>query len=107
MKLYFIIYTNFYTLGCTWFNLLSALQIQWLKQSGFGGAMVWSLDLDDFTGTFCGQGRYPLINTLKSGLGTGTCNACINYTYSGNLLNRTVSIFLTSFIFLLSLQFSF
>ncbi|XP_040060489.1 acidic mammalian chitinase [Gasterosteus aculeatus] len=46
-------------------------KIQWLKQSGFGGAMVWSLDLDDFSGTFCGQGRYPLINTIKSGLGTG------------------------------------
>ncbi|XP_047439170.1 acidic mammalian chitinase-like [Mugil cephalus] len=47
-------------------------KIQWLKQSGFGGAMVWSLDLDDFSGTFCGQGAYPLINTIKSGLGTGT-----------------------------------
>ncbi|KAL6111658.1 chia [Pungitius sinensis] len=46
-------------------------KIQWLKQGGFGGAMVWSLDLDDFSGTFCGQGRYPLINTIKSGLGTG------------------------------------
>ncbi|XP_029287530.1 acidic mammalian chitinase-like [Cottoperca gobio] len=46
-------------------------KIQWLKQSGFGGAMVWSLDLDDFSGTFCGQGKYPLINTIKSGLGTG------------------------------------
>ncbi|TNN23134.1 Acidic mammalian chitinase [Liparis tanakae] len=46
-------------------------KIQWLKKSGFGGAMVWSLDLDDFSGTFCGQGKYPLINTIKSGLGTG------------------------------------
>ena len=54
-------------LGCTLFNLLSALQIQWLKQGGFGGAMVWSLDMDYFSGTFCGQGKYPLINTLKSG----------------------------------------
>uniref|UniRef100_A0A8C2XKC5 chitinase n=1 Tax=Cyclopterus lumpus TaxID=8103 RepID=A0A8C2XKC5_CYCLU len=48
-------------------------KIQWLKQSGFGGAMVWSLDLDDFSGTFCGQGKYPLINTIKAGLGTGAC----------------------------------
>ncbi|KAJ7999526.1 hypothetical protein DPEC_G00195340 [Dallia pectoralis] len=54
-------------------------KIQWLKSSGFGGAMVWSLDLDDFSGTFCGQGRYPLINTIKSGLGTGaTCAARTN-----------------------------
>ncbi|XP_045079217.1 acidic mammalian chitinase-like [Coregonus clupeaformis] len=46
-------------------------KIEWLKNTGYGGAMVWSLDLDDFSGTFCGQGRYPLINTIKSGLGTG------------------------------------
>ncbi|XP_031707928.1 acidic mammalian chitinase-like [Anarrhichthys ocellatus] len=50
-------------------------KIQWLKQSGFGGAMVWTLDLDDFSGTFCGQGKYPLINTIKSGLGTGACSS--------------------------------
>ncbi|XP_062300577.1 LOW QUALITY PROTEIN: acidic mammalian chitinase-like [Scomber scombrus] len=51
-------------------------KVQWLKQGGFGGAMVWTLDLDDFSGTFCGQGKYPLINTLKSGLGTGaSCSA--------------------------------
>ncbi|KAM9860334.1 acidic mammalian chitinase-like [Aulostomus maculatus] len=55
------------------------IKIQWLKQGGYGGAMVWSLDLDDFSGTFCGQGRYPLINTLKSGLGTGTtCSSRAN-----------------------------
>ncbi|KAM6980994.1 acidic mammalian chitinase-like [Aplochiton taeniatus] len=54
------------------------IKIDWLKQNGFGGAMVWSLDLDDFSGTFCGQGRYPLINTIKSGLGTGT--ACASRT---------------------------
>uniref|UniRef100_A0A3Q2VAB5 chitinase n=1 Tax=Haplochromis burtoni TaxID=8153 RepID=A0A3Q2VAB5_HAPBU len=38
---------------------------EWLKHYGFGGAVVWTLALDDFTGMFCGQGRNPLINTLK------------------------------------------
>ncbi|XP_041945343.1 acidic mammalian chitinase-like isoform X2 [Alosa sapidissima] len=46
-------------------------KIEWLKKNQFGGAMVWTLDLDDFSGTFCSQGKYPLISTLKSGLGIG------------------------------------
>lgn len=29
------------------------------------GAMIWSLDLDDFTGRFCGQGKYPLLTKVK------------------------------------------
>ncbi|KAA0707764.1 Acidic mammalian chitinase [Triplophysa tibetana] len=53
-------------------------KIQWLKQYNYGGAMVWTLDLDDFTGLFCNEGKFPLINTLKSGLETGNpdCNNC-------------------------------
>jgi len=30
--------------------------------------MVWSLDLDDFSGSFCGNGKFPLINSIKSAL---------------------------------------
>uniref|UniRef100_A0A8D0GXZ3 Acidic mammalian chitinase n=1 Tax=Sphenodon punctatus TaxID=8508 RepID=A0A8D0GXZ3_SPHPU len=45
------------------------IKAQWLMKNNFGGAMVWSLDLDDFTGTFCNQGKYPLITTLKNALG--------------------------------------
>ncbi|XP_074791954.1 acidic mammalian chitinase-like isoform X1 [Natator depressus] len=46
-----------------------AIKAKWLLENNFGGAMVWAIDLDDFTGTFCGEGKYPLMNSLKSVLG--------------------------------------
>ncbi|NWI51757.1 CHIA chitinase, partial [Calyptomena viridis] len=45
------------------------LKVEWLKNNNFGGALVWTIDLDDFTGTFCNEGKYPLISTLKKSLG--------------------------------------
>ena len=36
---------------------------------GLAGAMFWCLDLDDFTGKFCNQGKYPLITAVKNELG--------------------------------------
>ncbi|XP_068121620.1 acidic mammalian chitinase-like [Hyperolius riggenbachi] len=45
------------------------IKAEWLMNNNFGGAMVWALPLDDFSGEFCGQGKYPLMNTLKSALG--------------------------------------
>uniref|UniRef100_A0A7M5V7Q3 GH18 domain-containing protein n=2 Tax=Clytia hemisphaerica TaxID=252671 RepID=A0A7M5V7Q3_9CNID len=32
------------------------------------GFMVWTLDFDDFSGHFCGRGRYPIINAVKTAL---------------------------------------
>ncbi|KAM4736765.1 acidic mammalian chitinase-like [Anableps anableps] len=49
-----------------------AVKAQYVKDNNYGGAFVWSLDLDDFAGQFCGQGNYPLIGYLRSLLDSDT-----------------------------------
>ncbi|XP_078500829.1 acidic mammalian chitinase-like [Lissotriton helveticus] len=50
------------------------LKAEWLMKNNFGGAMVWAIPLDDFSGNFCGQGPYPMMNTLKTALGINSPN---------------------------------
>uniref|UniRef100_A0A182SA33 chitinase n=1 Tax=Anopheles maculatus TaxID=74869 RepID=A0A182SA33_9DIPT len=47
-------------------DLLSIQQkVKYLLDLGLGGAMVWSLETDDFRGV-CGGGKYPLMNEIRS-----------------------------------------
>lgn len=39
-------------------------------EKGLGGAMFWSLELDDFSGKFCGVGKYPLVRAVSNELTT-------------------------------------
>ena len=40
----------------------------YVAEKRLAGAMIWSLDFDDFSGAFCGQGKYPLLSTVKKTL---------------------------------------
>lgn len=40
----------------------------YIKENGFGGAVAWTVDLDDFSNRCC-QGRFPLLTTLNKELG--------------------------------------
>ncbi|XP_051270963.1 chitinase-3-like protein 1 [Dicentrarchus labrax] len=40
-------------------------KVEYLKSRKLGGVAVWTLDMDDFSGQFCEQGKYPLISHLK------------------------------------------
>lgn len=52
------------------------LKVQCFKDNKLGGAMVWPLDTDNFTGSFCHQGSFPLTSTLKKYLNvhSASCN---------------------------------
>ncbi|XP_069798313.1 acidic mammalian chitinase-like isoform X2 [Narcine bancroftii] len=41
-------------------------KVEWLKNNSFGGAMVWTIDMDDYEGTSCNQGKFPLISKLNA-----------------------------------------
>ncbi|CAC5392423.1 E3.2.1.14 [Mytilus coruscus] len=41
-------------------------KVKYAIAMGLGGIMFWTYDLDDFSGNHCGQGKFPLLNAIKS-----------------------------------------
>uniref|UniRef100_A0A3B5B540 Acidic mammalian chitinase-like n=1 Tax=Stegastes partitus TaxID=144197 RepID=A0A3B5B540_9TELE len=55
-------------------------KVDYLKSRRLGGATIWTLDMDDFSGQFCEQGKYPLISYLKAKLCEGEAATLYNWT---------------------------
>merc|ERR1712121_399059 len=47
------------------------IKAQYIKDKGLAGGMIWALDLDDFKGSFCGEGKYPLLKGIVDVLFNG------------------------------------
>ena len=39
-------------------------KVQYAKQAGIGGVIIWAIDHDDQSGQYCGQGSRPLMNAV-------------------------------------------
>lgn len=58
-------------------------KVQWLKNNGYAGWLMWNMDLDDFTGTHCNAGRYPLTTAMNTALGVDIPTPAPTTAYTG------------------------
>jgi len=63
---------------------------KFIKDNGYGGGMIWALDLDDFKGQFCGCGKYPLLSAINRVLR--------NYSGGSSQCNPAASMFYTTYL---------
>jgi len=64
-----------------------------VKRVGLAGAFVWSLDMDDFSGS-CGYGNYPLVTAVSHSLHTdhtATLSQQRHKSSTDHLLSRQVN----------------
>ena len=71
------------------------VKLKFLMQEGLGGAMIWSMDMDDFNGDSCKQDKYPLLNTINSYLKQNSRNKIpdpsVNWKVNpASLINQTI-----------------
>lgn len=52
------------------FQHFSCFQAKYARDLDLGGAMVWSIETDDFRG-YCHNTKYPLINTIRKTMNGG------------------------------------
>lgn len=79
-------------------NQLSIEQkCRFVARQRLAGVMIWSLDLDDFRGSFCKQGRYPLLTRAKTTLESLQAPKVLPNASASNTFDRLV-FFLSVFV---------
>ena len=68
-----------------------------IKENRLGGAFLWSVDLDDFTGEWCQQGRFPLLNAIKNFLKPSKLTSSTS-TISVKSRNKIIFLLILSFL---------
>ncbi|BFZ03599.1 hypothetical protein BsWGS_06638 [Bradybaena similaris] len=71
---------RYFTSGSTWISYEDTLSITqkacYIMDKGFGGVTFWTLDLDDFSGNGCREGKYPIISTVVNVMNSPSKNIC-------------------------------
>ncbi len=64
-----------------------AEKMLFIKANNLSGAFLWSIDLDDFQGEYCNQGKFPLLKAINTEL-----NALDSSPQSLNQIEKNVAL---------------
>ncbi|XP_052034500.1 chitinase-like protein 3 [Apodemus sylvaticus] len=65
------------------------IKANWLQQNSLGGAMIWTLGMDDFSGSFCNKSKFPLTSTLQKTLRVYS-ESCIHSVSESHQVNPSL-----------------
>ena len=74
-------------------NSLSLKVNSLIKDKNLLGAMFWALDLDDFKGSFCGQGRYCISDSDSIFVENGYSAYFVVSNSRRDIFNGTINYF--------------